>query len=270
MAVISAATAAQRGALGARNMLPAAGSAAARSHAGGRAQRRHAAGGSAYDLRTMKNLTILRRPRKDGWVPPGMKKEDKGQRAEATVTVSQVDESTPWMYQRVDEEVLGESRSLALQSCHKLEYQRLYVPDLRIPGQDDIHALGDSPKRTFCLPHDKSPFVEPAADKYTPDGLKLLRSELFWARDSVRQQLDGFAPKRRAELTEKMTTAVPVPSLDWNVQFPMWNPRKKKPARPKKGYLMYLFAFVKGSRYQWIRAQRGRNGYPNATFRGLA
>ena len=97
-----------------------------------------------------------------------------------------------------------------------------------------------------------------------------MQKENYWAQDSLRQQLDGtFDPKSRADLTKKLRADVPVPDLDWNCQFPMWNPKKKRGPTPTKGRMMYMYGLAKGSNYMFRKSHKGV--YQKAvSYRGLA
>eukprot|EP01059_Diplonema_ambulator_P036787 TRINITY_DN9365_c0_g1_i1.p1 TRINITY_DN9365_c0_g1~~TRINITY_DN9365_c0_g1_i1.p1 ORF type:complete len:248 (+),score=58.66 TRINITY_DN9365_c0_g1_i1:72-746(+) len=176
------------------------------------------------------------------------------------------DSKDPWMYAMLDEERLGAMRGHELSLAHKLEFQRLYIPDLKLPSQDDIVKLGAAPSGK---PHPEN-YTTPLPDKYTVESRKMYGKELYWGKDSIRQQLDGtFDPKTREDLTAKLRTDVPVPDLDWNVQFPMWNPRKHKPPTPSKGRLMYMYSLAKGQAYIFQKQQK--NVYSrNLSYRGLA
>eukprot|EP01065_Artemidia_motanka_P033544 TRINITY_DN40534_c0_g1_i1.p1 TRINITY_DN40534_c0_g1~~TRINITY_DN40534_c0_g1_i1.p1 ORF type:complete len:260 (+),score=52.31 TRINITY_DN40534_c0_g1_i1:62-841(+) len=232
-------------------------------------QRRH-----AVDPRQFKNLTLCRRPRLHGKVPEGMvlvsvqeEQADEGPTQFAKV------EGGPWNFAKLDEDTLGEARNNALRMCGRLEYQRLYLPDLKLPAQDDIMSLGSNPMQTVLMPRELRAGVyhEPKPEHYTLEAGKIQRSELFWGRDSIRKQLDGWDPKGRSDLQAAMVKAVPIPEkLGWDVQFPMWNPNKRTGPKPAKGYLSYLFAVIKGSRYQYARSLRARHGYSNVSYRGLA
>eukprot|EP01063_Lacrimia_lanifica_P000162 TRINITY_DN10069_c0_g1_i1.p1 TRINITY_DN10069_c0_g1~~TRINITY_DN10069_c0_g1_i1.p1 ORF type:complete len:247 (+),score=114.54 TRINITY_DN10069_c0_g1_i1:299-1039(+) len=176
----------------------------------------------------------------------------------------------PWEYRMLDEDTLGAARDHQLSVAHRMEFQRLYVPDYKLPAQEDVLQLGPRVVKygNFYYTGDTA---TPDATKYTNAARKILKPELEWARDSMRQQLDGtMAPKFRQDLTGELRKAVPVPDLDWDCQFPMWNPRKSKAPSPSKGRMQYMFALAKGTKYVFSKMQKGvytRNGI---SYRGLA
>ncbi|KAJ9473675.1 hypothetical protein DIPPA_17087 [Diplonema papillatum] len=193
------------------------------------------------------------------------KEQEKQAEAEERGLHAVSDSSQPWMYRVLDEERLGGSRNLELARAHKLEFQRLYIPDLKLPGQEETLKLGHRPQ----APPYTADFGLPDPSKYTVEAKKIFNKEDDWGKDSIRQQLDGWDPRTRQDLTDRLRADVPVPDLDWTCQFPMWNPRKFKGPRPRKGRLMYMYALAKGSRYVFQRSQKGVYSQ-NVSYRGLA
>eukprot|EP01061_Rhynchopus_euleeides_P011456 TRINITY_DN21024_c6_g1_i1.p1 TRINITY_DN21024_c6_g1~~TRINITY_DN21024_c6_g1_i1.p1 ORF type:complete len:249 (+),score=86.68 TRINITY_DN21024_c6_g1_i1:62-748(+) len=181
------------------------------------------------------------------------------------VTVSS---SEPWMYRTLDEERLGASRAIELATAHKLEFQRLYIPDGKLPGHDDHIKLGQSPEIPFDY---DGTFHYEDSTKYTHEARKLMQREDFWAKDSMRMQLDGtFDPKSRADLSAKLKADVPVPDLNWDTQFPMWNPRNSSPPKPKKGRMMYMYSLAKGAAYMFKKGQKNIYSGRGVSYRGMA
>eukprot|EP01060_Flectonema_neradi_P037765 TRINITY_DN7703_c0_g1_i1.p1 TRINITY_DN7703_c0_g1~~TRINITY_DN7703_c0_g1_i1.p1 ORF type:complete len:223 (+),score=17.26 TRINITY_DN7703_c0_g1_i1:52-720(+) len=173
--------------------------------------------------------------------------------------------SDPWMYRMLDEETLGINRSYELSLAHKLEFQRLYVPDLKLPYQDESMKIGCQPLRKEIIMNKPIPDVT----KYTPQARKFMKKEIDWARDSVREQLTNDNLKTRQDLTNSLREAFPVPDLDWNCQFPMWNPRRHKLPAPRKGRIMYMYAQAKGEAYVFKKSKPNIY-HQNISFRGLA